>query len=102
MNFKKWVKSIQTAAYNGARTVFNFVYFSSPQSLLNVPIVLYEADSIDQSFILNGLSRSGHTAWSLVTGIIFLSARSDLVQNAQNSNFARIGPLRGCRCAAAH
>ena len=68
----------------------------------NLPIVLYEADSIDQSFILNGLSRSGHTAWSLVTGIIFLSARSNLVQNAQNSNFARIGPLRGCRCAAAH
>ena len=23
MNFKKWVKSIQTAGYNGARTVFN-------------------------------------------------------------------------------
>jgi hypothetical protein len=22
MNFKKWVKSIQTAAYNGARTVY--------------------------------------------------------------------------------
>ena len=22
MNFKKWVKSIQTAGYNGARTVF--------------------------------------------------------------------------------
>ena len=22
MNFKKWVKSIQAAAYNGARTVF--------------------------------------------------------------------------------
>ena len=27
MNFKKWVKSIQTAAYNGARTVVSF-YFS--------------------------------------------------------------------------
>ena len=24
MNFKKWVKSIQTAAYNGARTVFYY------------------------------------------------------------------------------
>ena len=24
MNFKKWVKSIQTAGYNGARTVNNF------------------------------------------------------------------------------
>ena len=24
MNFKKWVKSIQTAGYNGARTVYNF------------------------------------------------------------------------------
>jgi hypothetical protein len=24
MNFKKWVKSIQTAAYNGARTVYVF------------------------------------------------------------------------------
>ena len=24
MNFKKWVKSIQTAGYNGARTVFYF------------------------------------------------------------------------------
>ena len=24
MNFKKWVKNIQTAGYNGARTVFAF------------------------------------------------------------------------------
>ena len=24
MNFKKWVKSVQTAGYNGARTVYNF------------------------------------------------------------------------------
>ena len=24
MNFKKWVKSIQTAGYNGARTVYDF------------------------------------------------------------------------------
>jgi hypothetical protein len=24
MNFKKWVKSIQTSGYNGARTVFAF------------------------------------------------------------------------------
>ena len=24
MNFKKWVKSIQTAGYNGARTVLKF------------------------------------------------------------------------------
>ena len=26
MNFKKWVKSIQTAGYNGARTVYNKAY----------------------------------------------------------------------------
>jgi hypothetical protein len=26
MNFKKWVKSIQTAAYNGARTVYKDIY----------------------------------------------------------------------------
>ena len=26
MNFKKWVKSVQTAGYNGARTVHGFVY----------------------------------------------------------------------------
>ena len=25
MNFKKWVKSIQTAGYNGARTVYGLV-----------------------------------------------------------------------------
>ena len=30
MNFKKWVKSIQTAGYNGVRAVlFNFVAFDS-------------------------------------------------------------------------
>ena len=27
MNFKKWVKSIQAAAYNGARTVYNLLFF---------------------------------------------------------------------------
>ena len=26
MNFKKWVKSIQTAGYNGARTLFKVKY----------------------------------------------------------------------------
>ena len=26
MNFKKWVKSIQTAGYNGARTVIEFSF----------------------------------------------------------------------------
>ena len=31
MNFKKWVKSIQTAGYNGARTVYAFI-----QSFLNI------------------------------------------------------------------
>ena len=28
MNFKKWVKSIQTAGYNGARTVYILVFLS--------------------------------------------------------------------------
>ena len=29
MNFKKWVKSMQTVGYNGARTVYTFGVFSS-------------------------------------------------------------------------
>ena len=34
MNFKKWVKSIQTAGYNGARTVYK--YFKA-ENLNNFP-----------------------------------------------------------------
>ena len=32
MDFKKWVKSIQTAGYNGARTVSNS-YFKNPTKI---------------------------------------------------------------------
>ena len=28
MNFKKWVKSVQTMSYNGARTVVSFNFFN--------------------------------------------------------------------------
>ena len=31
MDFKKWVKSIQTAGYNGARTVIDFICYLSYQ-----------------------------------------------------------------------
>jgi hypothetical protein len=38
MNFKKWVKSIQTAGYNGARTVNKFLVwykkFGQAQNIL--------------------------------------------------------------------
>ena len=33
MNFKKWVESIQTAGYNGARTVIGFEYRNCHQTL---------------------------------------------------------------------
>ena len=34
MNFKKWVKSVQTAGYNGARTVYTpkFLFFNEKQN----------------------------------------------------------------------
>ena len=32
MNFKKWVKSIQTAGYNGARTVDTFKCYLTKES----------------------------------------------------------------------
>ena len=65
------------------------------------PIVLDEADSVDQSFIvhvtLNGLSRGAAAAPGGLpgVGIIFLlRAGSYLVQDAQDSDFAGIWPLR--------
>jgi hypothetical protein len=33
MNFKKWVKSIQTAGYNGARTVYGNLRFKKNKKL---------------------------------------------------------------------
>ena len=33
MNFKKWVKSIQTAGYNGARTVIGYLNKEDPLQL---------------------------------------------------------------------
>jgi hypothetical protein len=38
MNFKKWVKSIQTAGYNGARTVFYLIKKSSEKLCQNTPL----------------------------------------------------------------
>ena len=35
MNFIKWVKSIQTASYNGARTVLNHYMFYITMALLS-------------------------------------------------------------------
>ena len=36
MNFKKWVKSIQTAGYNGARLVNAIEFFGLAQNIWNV------------------------------------------------------------------
>ena len=35
MNFKKWVKSIQTMGYNGALTVVGFLEVGHPASVVN-------------------------------------------------------------------
>jgi hypothetical protein len=48
MNFKKWVKSIQTAGYNGARKVFATFYtqlfFTEEES--------FELFTLNNSFVL--------------------------------------------------
>ena len=44
MNFKKWVKSIQTAGYNGARTVISISSIWSTE-LHSYKIYIYECKS---------------------------------------------------------
>ena len=45
MNFKKWVKSIQTAGYNGARTVADFISLNqkvyNPDYNVWIDVILY-------------------------------------------------------------
>ena len=67
------------------------------QTLCYLPIVLHEADGINQRFIIGlcgNYRRPATSAWirSRIGRIIFLSAWSNFVENAQDSNFARIGP----------
>ena len=38
MNFKKWVKSIQTAGYNGARMVFESVLRHKTEEEIKSPV----------------------------------------------------------------
>ena len=40
MNFKKWVKSIQTAGYNGARTVYEIGSLLYTAIVINVVSIL--------------------------------------------------------------
>ena len=52
MNFKKWVKSIQTAGYNGARTVFALLFNMQMQKLAS------EIEIGMQKPILSGIAKS--------------------------------------------
>ena len=52
MNFKKWVKSIQTAGYNGARTVYSFTIHST-----NKEIYLIEGHSLHDIVVIKGKIR---------------------------------------------
>ena len=42
MDFKKWVKSIQTAGYNGARTVDFYGEFEKKKGNLDLPCRAFE------------------------------------------------------------
>ena len=64
MNFKKWVKSIQTAGYNGARTVvyqliYVFILDSSKEPLLmGVEEAFLEAMGVVQPSLLEAAAAS--------------------------------------------
>ena len=56
MNFKKWVKSIQTAAYNGARTV----YYGCLQQVFN-----FDGQSSGSNFYAGASDRPSNNGYQV-------------------------------------
>ena len=77
MNFKKWVKSIQTAGYNGARTVFEqyglsffmqwYIRFLPGWSGAEIKCTVYVAlPKTAYKLVLTGLAKQTTGAYSLL------------------------------------